>query len=73
MAKVSHLHALTSEAVLTEDQRDMMLLNPALTTSMLGLISEDAVIGPRTGKLGTKRRSVSEDVDAETAEGSAGA
>lgn len=32
------------------------LLNPALTMSLLGLISEDAVIRPRTGKLGTKRR-----------------
>ena len=55
VAKVSHLHALTG-TVLSEDQRDQMLLNPALTTAMLGLISEDAVIGPRTGKLGTKRR-----------------
>jgi hypothetical protein len=55
IAKVSHLHALCG-SVLSEEQRDQMLLNPALTTSLLGLISEDAVIGPRTGKLGTKRR-----------------
>jgi hypothetical protein len=55
IAKVSHLHALTG-SVLSDDQRDQMLLNPALTASLLGLISEDAVIGPRTGKLGTKRR-----------------
>lgn len=33
-----------------------MLLNPALSASLLGLISEDALIGPRTGKLGVKRR-----------------
>ena len=38
-----------------------MLLNPALTTSLLGLISEDALIAPRTGKLGTKRRKVDEE------------
>lgn len=60
VAKVSHLHYLTG-TVLSEEQRDQMLLNPALTTSMLGLISEDAVIGPRTGKLGTKRRQPSGD------------
>lgn len=29
---------------------------PALTTALLGFISEDAIIEPRTGKLGTKRR-----------------
>jgi len=66
IAKVSHLHALTG-SVLSEDQRNEMLLNPALTTSMLGLISEDAVIGPRTGKLGTKRRRNADEV--ESAEG----
>lgn len=55
VAKVSHMHALTG-TVLSEERRDEMLLNPALTTSMLGLIGEDALIGPRTGKLGTKRR-----------------
>ncbi|MGV9216121.1 hypothetical protein ACTFTM_30075 [Micromonospora sp. RB23] len=55
VAKVSHMHALAG-TVLSEEQRDAMLLNPALTTALLGLISEDAVIGPRTGKLGTKRR-----------------
>jgi len=33
-----------------------MLLNPALTTSLLGLISEDALISPRMGKIGTKRK-----------------
>lgn len=59
VAKVSHLHALTGP-VLAEEQRDQMLLNPSLTASLLGLISEDAVIGPRTGKLGTKRRNVAD-------------
>ena len=59
IAKVSHLHALTG-TVFSEEQRDEMLLNPALTTSLLGLISEDALIAPRTGKLGTKRRKVEE-------------
>jgi hypothetical protein len=56
-------HALTG-AVFSEDQRDAMLLNPSLTTSMLGLISEDALIAPRTGKLGTKRRKT-DDQDAQ--------
>ncbi len=60
VAKVAHMHALTG-TVISEDQRNEMLLNPALTTSLLGLISEDALIGPRTGKLGTKRRRADED------------
>ncbi len=55
MAKVSHLHALTG-VIFSEEQRDTMLLNPALSASLLGLIAEDALIGPRTGKLGVKRR-----------------
>ncbi|MGC1165071.1 MAG: hypothetical protein WA862_03090 [Solirubrobacterales bacterium] len=55
VAKVSHLHALTG-VVFSEEQRDTMLLNPALSASLLGLIAEDALIGPRTGKLGVKRR-----------------
>ena len=59
VAKVSHMHALTG-TVFSEEQREQMLLNPALTTSLLGLIGEDAVIGPRTGKLGTKRRRTEE-------------
>ncbi|OHU44672.1 hypothetical protein [Mycobacteroides chelonae] len=62
IAKVSHLHALTG-TVFAEETRDAMLLNPALTTSLLGLISEDALIGPRTGKLGTKRRKAEEGPD----------
>jgi hypothetical protein len=60
VAKVAHMHALTG-AVISEDQRNEMLVNPALTTGLLGLISEDALIGPRTGKLGTKRRHVDDD------------
>jgi len=55
VAKVAHLHALTG-TVFSEEKRDEMLLNPALSASLLGLISEDALIGPRTGKLGVKRR-----------------
>lgn len=62
VAKVSHMHALTG-TVFSEEQRNEMLLNPALTTSLLGLISEDALIAPRTGKLGTKRRKVDEAAD----------
>ncbi len=63
VAKVSHMYALTG-VVFSEERRDEMLQNPSLTTSMLGLISEDALIGPRTGKLGTKRRPKSgSDVD----------
>lgn len=66
VAKVSHLHALTG-TVFSEEVRETMLMNPALTTSLLGLISEDALIGPRTGKLGTKRRKA-EDGDTEPTE-----
>lgn len=62
VAKVSHLHALTG-TVFSEEVRDTMLMNPALTTSLLGLISEDALIAPRTGKLGTKRRATADDED----------
>lgn len=64
VAKVSHMHALTG-TVFSEEKRDQMLLNPALTTSMLGLISEDALIAPRTGKLGTKRRRADEEGSAD--------
>lgn len=63
VAKVSHLHALTG-TVFSEEVRDSMLMNPALTTSLLGLISEDALIAPRTGKLGTKRRKPDDDPSA---------
>lgn len=64
VAKVSHMHALTG-VIFSEEQRDEMLQNPSLTTSLLGLISEDALIGPRTGKLGTKRRRPSQDAPAD--------
>jgi hypothetical protein len=56
------MFALTG-TVISEEQRDTMLDNPALTTSLLGLIAEDAVISPRLGKVGTKRR---KDTDEET-------
>jgi len=65
IAKVSHMHHLTG-TIISEEQRDAMLLNPALTTSLLGLISEDAVIGPRVGGLGTKKRKVEEDEPEDT-------
>ena len=65
IAKVSHIHALGT--LFAEEKREEMLQNPALTTSLLGLIAEDAVIGPRTGKLGTKKRKVDEEVAVESA------
>jgi len=55
VAKAAHLHALNG-TVLSDDRVREMLLNPALTTSLLGLISEDALISPRMGKIGTKRK-----------------
>lgn len=68
VAKVSHLHALTG-TIFSEEVRDTMLMNPALTTSLLGLISEDALIAPRSGKLGTKRRASAEGEADESTEG----
>lgn len=60
VAKVAHMHSLARDKVFSEEQRENMLVNPALTTSLLGLISEDAVISPRLGGLGTKRRRASD-------------
>lgn len=60
ISKVAHMHQLTG-TIISEEQRDAMLLNPALTTSLLGLISEDAIIGPRVGGLGTKKRRPEDD------------
>jgi hypothetical protein len=62
IAKVSHLHALTG-SVFSEEKRDEMLSNPALSMALLGLISEDALIAPRTGKLGIKRRRTEDEED----------
>lgn len=56
VAKVSHMHSLAGDRVFSEEKCAEMLENPALTTSLLGLISEDAVITPRLGGLGTKKR-----------------
>lgn len=56
VAKVSHIHALTSDAVLSEEQCSQMLQNPALTASLVGLLGEDALISPRLGGLGAKRK-----------------
>ncbi len=55
IAKVSHIHALTGP-VFSEDSRDTMLENPALTASLVGLLGEDALISPRLGGLGAKRK-----------------
>jgi hypothetical protein len=66
IAKVSHLHNLVP-VVLSENQRDEMLHNPALTTSLLGLIGEDALIGPRLGGLGIGRRKSAAQADTESA------
>lgn len=55
IAKVSHIHAL-SGSVVSEEKREQMLENPSLTASLLGLVSEDALITPRLGGLGAKRR-----------------
>jgi hypothetical protein len=33
-----------------------MLQNPALTASLVGLLGEDALISPRLGGLGAKRK-----------------
>lgn len=46
VAEVTHMHSLQKAKVFTEDQRAAMLQNPALTTSLLGLIGEDALITP---------------------------
>jgi hypothetical protein len=56
IAKVSHIHALSSDGVLSEEQRDDMLQNPSLTASLVGLLGEDAIITPRLGGLGAKRK-----------------
>jgi hypothetical protein len=71
IAKVSHLHALNGP-VLSEEQRDAMLANPALTTALRRFTSEDALIGPRTGKLDTKRRRTEQPVEGPLGEVSSG-
>lgn len=55
IAKVSHMQSLAVD-VFSEEKLVEMLQNPALTTSLLGLISEDAVITPRLGGIGAKRK-----------------
>lgn len=59
VAKVSHVLALTG-SVIPEDSAEKMLENPALTVSLLGLVSEDSVISPRLGGLGAKRKRTDE-------------
>lgn len=65
VAKVAHMHSLARGKVFSEEQLDSMLLNPALTTSLLGLIGEDAVISPRLGGLGAKRRKSADGEDSD--------
>jgi hypothetical protein len=55
IAKVSHMHAL-SGPVISDEQLATMLENPALTASLVGLLGEDALITPRLGGLGAKRK-----------------
>jgi hypothetical protein len=65
VAKVSHIHALTGP-VLSEEQKDTMLVNPSLTASLVGLLGEDALITPRLGGLGAKRKRTDETAEAES-------
>ena len=67
IAKVSHMHALNGPVIGDESLR-VMLENPALTASLMGLLGEDALITPRLGGLGAKRRRPEE---TESSEGSA--
>ena len=53
VAHSEHLKGMHSSSVIESDFRS----GAALTMSLLGLISEEAVIAPRLGKLGVKRRS----------------
>lgn len=52
VAHSEHLKGMHPSSVIESDFRS----GPALTMSLLGLISEEAVIAPRLGKLGVKRR-----------------
>ena len=49
IAKVSHMHALSG---CDRSSLETMLMNPALTASLVGLLGEDALITPRLGGLG---------------------
>jgi hypothetical protein len=65
ISKVSHLHSLTGP-VISEERRDEMLQNPSLTAALVGLLGEDALITPRLGGLGSKRKK-SEDLTEDAA------
>jgi hypothetical protein len=52
IAHSEHLKGMHASTVIEKDFRS----GAALTMSLLGLISEEAVIAPRLGKLGVKRR-----------------
>lgn len=65
VAKVSHLHALNGP-VISEGQFRSMLKNPSLTASLVGLLGEDALISPRLGGLGAKRKRPEDDAAEES-------
>ena len=54
IAHSEHLKGLHPSFVIENDFRS----NAALTMSLLGLLSEEAVIAPRLGRFGVKRRGV---------------
>jgi len=56
VAKVAHIHALAAGSLFSEEQRDEMLKNYALTAGLLGLLAEDSYISPQLGGLGAKRK-----------------
>jgi hypothetical protein len=53
VAHSEHLKGMHPSYVIENEFRS----GPALTMSLLGLVSEEAVIAPRLGRLGVKRRS----------------
>ena len=55
VAKVAHSQFL--RRMMNEDEVEELREPQALTTALLGLISEEAVIGQRLGTLGPKQRS----------------
>jgi hypothetical protein len=66
VAKISHIHALAGH-VLPENRVEEMLANPALSVGLVGLLGEDALITPRLGGLGAKRRKTEESGEDEPA------
>ena len=54
VAKVAHTQFL--RRVMSEDDVELLRSPISLTTALLGLLSEEAIIGQRLGKFGTKRK-----------------